>query len=426
MVRAANVGENHAPGHQHRNVRPYRAVIVEVIAVGTELLLGQIVNSNAAAIGARLADEGLDAHVQVTVGDNLGRLTAAIRTAVERADAVILTGGIGPTQDDLTREALSAVTGRPIVRDAEHAASIRERLTRIRGHVAESTLRMADHPQGAETLPNRNGVALGIAMEHDGTWLFAMPGVPSEMIAMLDEQVLPRLRIASGEPAILRSRLLRTWGQGESQIAEALDDLYTSTNPSLAFLVSGAEVRVRISAKAADAATADTMIAAVEDEVARRLGTVVYGRDDDTVETIAVRELTARGWRIGTVEVATLGSVAATLASADRDGVAFAGGLTMPPVAVDDHTDLAQRAERLLERGRSTLDADVLVAVSESHGDQAGPRSTQTLAVAVATPEQARTRQVGLLGDRARVREYAHDTALHLARLAVTGRWWDG
>jgi nicotinamide-nucleotide amidase len=284
---------------------------------------------------------------------------------------------------------------------------------------------MADHPQGAETLPNRNGVALGIAMEHRGTWLFAMPGVPSEMTAMLDEQVLPRLRIASGEPAILRSRLLRTWGQGESQIAEALDDLYTSTNPSLAFLVSGAEVRVRISAKAADAATADTMIAAVEHEVARRLGTVVYGRDDDTVETIAVRELGARGWRIGTVEVATLGSVAATLASADHDRVAFAGGLTMPPVAVDDHTDLAQRAERLLEQGRSTLDGDVLVAVSESHGDQPGPRSTQTLVVAVATPEQARTRAVGLLGDHARVREYAHDTALHLVRLAVTGQWWD-
>jgi nicotinamide-nucleotide amidase len=400
-------------------------VIVEVIAVGTELLLGQIVNSNVAAIGTRLADEGFDAHFQVTVGDNLGRLADAIRTAIGRADAVILTGGIGPTQDDLTREALSAVTGRPIVRDAEHAASIRERLTRIRGHVAESTLRMADHPQGAETLPNRNGVALGIAMEHRGTWLFAMPGVPSEMTAMLDEQVLPRLRIASGEPAILRSRLLRTWGQGESQIAEALDDLYTSTNPSLAFLVSGAEVRVRISAKAADAATADTMIAAVEHEVARRLGTVVYGRDDDTVETIAVRELGARGWRIGTVEVATLGSVAATLASADHDRVAFAGGLTMPPVAVDDHTDLARRAERLLKQGRSTLDGDVLVAVSESHGDQPGPRSTQTLVVAVATPEQARTRAVGLLGDRARVREYAHDTALHLVRLAVTGQWWD-
>jgi len=399
-------------------------VIVEVIAVGTELLLGQIINSNAAVIGARLADEGFDAHFQVTVGDNLERLTGVIRTAVERADAVILTGGIGPTQDDLTREALSAVTGRPIVRDAEHAESIRERLTRIRGYVAESTLRMADHPQGAETMPNRNGVALGIAMEHRGVWLFAMPGVPGEMTAMLDEQVLPRLRIASGEPAILRSRVLRTWGQGESQIAEALDDLYTSTNPSVAFLVSGAEVRVRISAKARDTSAAETMIAKVDDEVVRRLGPAVFGRDDDTVEAIVVRELADRGWRIGTVEASTLGAVAATLAAADPDRGAFAGGITVPSIAVDDNTDLAARATGLLQRGRSTLDSEVLVVVSEARGDQVGPRSTQTLVVAVATPEGTRTRVVGLLGDRARVREYAHDTALHLVRLAVTGSWW--
>jgi nicotinamide-nucleotide amidase len=399
-------------------------VIVEVIAVGTELLLGQIVNSNAAVIGARLADEGFDAHFQVTVGDNLERLAGVIRTAVERADAVILTGGIGPTQDDLTREALSAVTGRPIVRDAEHAESIRERLTRIRGYVAENTLRMADHPQGAETLPNRNGVALGIAMEHQGVWLFAMPGVPAEMTAMLDEQVLPRLRIASGEPAILRSRVLRTWGQGESQIAEALDDLYTSTNPSVAFLVSGAEVRVRISAKARNAAAAETMIAKVDDEVARRLGPAVFGRDDDTVEAIVVRELADRRWRIGTVEASTLGAVAATLASADLQRRAFAGGITVPSIAVDDDTDLADRATGLLEWGRSTLDSEVLVVVSEARGDQVGPRSTQTLVVAVATPEETRTRVVGLLGDRARVREYAHDTALHLVRLAVTRAWW--
>lgn len=400
-------------------------MIVEVIAVGTELLLGQIINSNAAAIGARLADEGFDAHFQVTVGDNLERLAAAIRTATDRADAVLLTGGIGPTQDDLTREALSAVTGRPIVRDAEHAESIRERLTRIRGHVVDSTLRMADHPDGAETLPNRNGVALGIAMQHDGVWLFAMPGVPSEMTVMLDEQVLPRLRIASGEPAILRSRMLRTWGQGESQIAETLDDLYTSTNPSVAFLVSGAEVRVRISAKAGDAATAERMIAAVENEVVGRLGPVVFGRDDDTVEAIVVRELAARGWRIGTVEVSTLGAVAATLASADRDRAVFAGGITVPPIAVDDDTDLAARATHMVERARSVLGSDVLVAVSEAREDQMGARATQTVVVAVATPEATRMRVVGLLGDSARVREYAHDAALHLVRLAASGTWWD-
>ena len=397
-------------------------MIVEVIAVGTELLLGQIVNSNAAVIGARLADEGFDAHYQVTVGDNLDRLAATIRTAVDRADAVILTGGIGPTQDDLTREALCAVTGRPMARDQAHAEAIRERLTRIRGHVADSTLRMADHPEGATTLPNRNGVALGIAMEHRGVPIFAVPGVPSEMTVMLDEQVMPRLRIASGEPAVLRSRLLRTWGYGESQVADELDDLYVSANPSVAFLVDGPEVRIRISAKAGDAATAEKMIAGVEQEVVRRLGSAVFGRDLDTVEAILTRELLAREWHLSTVEAATLGTVATRFASTSGAGTAFAGGLTVPVAHID--TDLEDRARHLLDLAGSTLGGDVCVAVSEARGDQEDPRSTQSLAVAVRTPERTQTRVIALLGDDTRVRDYASGAALQLARLAVTGTWW--
>jgi nicotinamide-nucleotide amidase len=398
-------------------------VIVEVIAVGTELLLGQIVNTNAAVIGARLADEGFDAHYQVTVGDNLDRLAAAIRTAIDRADAVILTGGIGPTQDDLTREALCAVTGRGMARDEAHADGIRQRLMRVRGRVADSTLRMADYPEGSNPLPNRNGVALGIAMEHKDVAVFAVPGVPSEMTVMLDEQVLPRLRMASGEPAVLRSRLLRTWGYGESQVADELDDLYTSTNPSIAFLVNGPEVRIRISAKAAHIATAEGMIAAVETEVRRRLGSVVFGRDDVTVEAILVRELASRGWRMSTVEVSTLGTVASTFASFSGAGPVFAGGLTLPPMT-DENIDLDQRARQLLRRTELVFDADVRVAISEARDDQAHG-GTQQLAVAVRTPAQTRTRMVALLGDATRVREYARGTALHLARLAVTDMWWD-
>jgi nicotinamide-nucleotide amidase len=399
-------------------------VIVEVIAVGTELLLGQIVNTNAAVIGARLADEGFDAHFQVTVGDNLDRLAGTIRTAVDRADAVILTGGIGPTQDDLTREALCAVGDRAMVRDEAHAAAIRERLTRIRGYVAESTLRMADHPQDATTLPNRNGVALGIAMTHRGVPIFAVPGVPSEMAVMLDEQVMPRLRAASGEPAILRSRVLRTWGYGESQVAEELDDLYASTNPTVAFLVDGGEVRVRISAKAGNADTADKLIAGVEEEVVRRLGPIVFGRDGDTVEAILVRELAARGWRLATVEAATLGTVASTFAATSGATPVFAGGLTVPPAASGEAGDLDHRARQLLARGARTLGGDVVVAVSEARGDQAGARSTHSLVIAVGTPLQERARTISLLGDDAQVREYACGAALHLARLAVTGAWW--
>ena len=217
------------------------AVIVEVISVGTELLIGQIVNSNSAFIATRVAEAGIDAHFQVVVGDNLDRLSDAIRTAVNRSDAVILTGGIGPTQDDLTREALCRVTGRAMGRDQAHAAWIEDRLRSQGREVRENVLRMADLPAGAEGMANSNGVALGVALEHEGKWLFAVPGVPVEMMAMLDGEVLPRLRRRSGG-GVLRSRLLRTWGLGESDVAERLDDLFASANPSVAFLIGRAHV----------------------------------------------------------------------------------------------------------------------------------------------------------------------------------------
>jgi nicotinamide-nucleotide amidase len=289
-------------------------MIVEVVAVGTELLIGQIINSNVATIGQRLADEGFDAHYQVTVGDNLERLADAIRTAASRADAVILTGGIGPTQDDMTREALCLVGGREMVRDEAHAEAITRRLMATRGSVSQNVLRMADYPEGSEPLPNGKGVALGVAMEHEGTLIFAMPGVPREMIVMLDEQVLPRLRAASGEPAILKSRVLRTWGYGESQVSEILDDLYESTNPSVAFLINASEVRIRISAKAETAEAAEEMISRVETVVLDRLGDAVFGRDEEIVEVLVVRMLAERGWRIAAVEAATLGMVGTRLA----------------------------------------------------------------------------------------------------------------
>ena len=394
-------------------------MIVEVVAVGTELLLGEIVNTNAATISRRLADEGYDVNHHVTVGDNLARLIATIRQAVARADAVILTGGIGPTQDDLTRDALCVVGDRTIMRDEAHAASIRERITRTHGAVSESTLRMADRPTGTEPLPNRNGVALGLAMEHDGTAIFALPGVPSEMAVMLDEQVLARLRRAAGEPAVLRSRVLRTWGIGESAVADALDDLFASANPSIAFLVDGVEVRVRISAKAPDARTASSMIAEVEHEVASRLGDAVFGRDGQTVEAVLAGRLAARHWTAGVVEAVTHGMVAATLASEATE--VFGGGLVVPeggdrPVAA---------ADALADRGVEVLGTDVVVAVGAAESDDDDDQSRR-VTMAVHTPEGRRTRTVHLLGDAPRIREHARGTALHLARLAVTGAWWAG
>ena len=304
-------------------------MIVEVIAVGTELLLGQIVNSNVAFIGRKLAEEGFDAHFQVTVGDNLARLTEAIRTAVARSDGVILTGGIGPTQDDITREALCEVAARRMLRNEEHAAVIRDRLMAARGVMPENNLRQADYPDGAEQLPNANGMALGIALEHQDTMLFAVPGVPSEMKVMVEDQVLPRLRQAAGVPTVLTSRVLKTWGLGESQVSETLDDLFDSSNPSVAFLIDGPEVRVRITAKAENSVLGEALIAPVETEVRSRLGSTVFGQGEDTIESILIGLLAERSWKLGTVEGVTLGQVGAWLAAAPGGEAVFSGSLAI-------------------------------------------------------------------------------------------------
>jgi nicotinamide-nucleotide amidase len=381
-------------------------LIVEVIAVGTELLIGQIVNSNVAHIGRRLAEEGFDAHHQVTVGDNLARVSDAITAALARADAVILTGGVGPTQDDLTREAICAATGRGMRRDEAHAERIHQRALTRRGVVAESALRMADYPDGAEALPNTEGVALGVALLHEGRWIFAVPGVPREMKAMLDVEVMPRLRMAAGEAAIIKSRVLHTWGYGESQVAEILDDLYQATNPSIAFLISDMEVKVRITAKADSEAAAEALIAPLEAEVRRRLAEVVFATDDETILDVLGHRLAGRTMAV--IEVGTGGVVTQRLAAV----AGFEGGSTLPAGA--DALDLARLA-------RTGFGAEVGLGISELRiVEDAGEQATE-LTFAVVTPggEGAETMRFFGVGERAR--SYAVIAALHLLHRSLAG-----
>ena len=405
-------------------------MIVEVIAVGTELLLGQIINSNVAFIGRKLAEDGFDAHFQVTVGDNLARLTDTIRTAVDRSDAVILTGGIGPTQDDLTREALCEVASRRMVRNEAHATVIRDRIMAARGVMPENNLRQADYPEGAEQLANANGMALGIAMRHQDTMLFAVPGVPSEMRVMVEDQVLPRLRQAAGVPTVLTSRVLKTWGLGESQVAETLDDLFAATNPSVAFLIDGPEVRVRITAKAENSALAEALIAPVETEVRSRLGSTVFGQGEETIESILISLLSEQGWKLGTVEGVTLGQVGARLAAAPGGAAVFQGALTTShpaggllkqepgPVSIELAVALADRAAVL-------HGADVAVSVTDAETPERPEQPARTVYLGVHTPTGTRGRSIRLLGEGERFRDFATTAALHTVRQAISGEWWD-
>ena len=409
-------------------------MIVEVIAVGTELLLGQIVNSNTSFMGAALAERGFDAHYQQTVGDNIDRVAATIRLALGRADAVIITGGIGPTQDDLTREAVCAATGLEMVYSEGYAKELEEWWSRRGREMPPSNLRQAYHPAGAELLPNPRGTAPGLALGHEGKWIFCVPGVPAEMEHLVIAEVLPRLMSHSDDQQVIVSRVIRTWGRPESEVAEMLDDLYTgSINPSLAFLASASEIKVRITAKADDAAEAESLIEPMEKEVRSRLGDSVFGTDDDTIEKILLRLLTESRYSIGTAESMTGGMVAARLTDLPGSSAVMKGGLVAYDpelkhrlLGVSDIHEVVnvETAVAMAVGARSLLGVDVAVAVTGSAGPDPLEKPAGTVIVAVATPDEVRGREIRFTGDRERVRTYGTTAALHLTRLALIGQWW--
>ena len=408
-------------------------MITEIVAVGTELLLGQITNRNAATIGAALAETGFDVHHSVIVGDNLGRLATVLTTAVARADAVIVTGGIGPTQDDLTREAICQAFDLDMKFSDEYATALRTRWESLGREMPESNYRQAEYPDGAEMLPNPKGTAPGLMLVVENTPIFVLPGVPEEMAFLLRREVIPRLLAGRGEDSVVHSRVLRSWGRSEAQVGELLDDLYRGkTNPSIAFLASAGEIKVRITAKARDRETAETMIEPVDAEVRRRLGNSVFGRDDETVSAIIARNLVERSWTIGTAESATGGLVAAELSSLPGSSAYFRGAVVAYTpdlkeswLGVDADAQVSEETALLMAAGaRKTLSADVAIAVVGSAGPEPLEQPVGTMIVAVATPEGEQAHTLRLPGDRERVRIYATTGALHLARLGIEGRWW--
>lgn len=409
-------------------------MIVEVIAVGTELLLGQIVNSNTSTMGAALAERGFDAHFQQTVGDNLDRIASAIVIALARSDAVIMTGGIGPTQDDITREAVCAATGLEMVFSEEYAEHLREWWAKRGREMPQSNLRQAYHPEGAELLPNPRGTAPGLAVHHEGKWIFCVPGVPAEMEYLLTAEVLPRLVTYSGSEQVIASSLIRTWGRPESEVAEILDDLYTgSVNPSLAFLASNSEIKIRITAKASTLPEARRLMEPMELEVRSRLGDSVFGSDDETIERVLLRLLSDLEYTIGTAESMTGGLVSARLTELPGSSAVVRGGL----VAYDSElkqkllgvTDIrevvnVETAMAVARGAQALLGVDVAISVIGSAGPEPLEKPVGTVIIGVATPDDVRARELRFTGDRERVRTYATTAALQLARLALIGKWW--
>lgn len=285
----------------------------ELVSIGTELLLGQIVDTNAAWIAQQLAAQGVNLYRKTTVGDNRQRVASVIREALERVDLVLMTGGLGPTVDDMTREAIADAVGRPIVRDEELVARVEGIFARWGREAGENNLRQADLPEGARGIPNPVGTAPGILLElENGKAIIAMPGVPREMKQMMEEQVIPYIR-SKGTSAIIKVKLLRSAAVGESIIDEKIADLERLENPTVGLAAHTGRVDIRVTARAATEKEADVLIEHVAGQVRRRLRDAIFGEDDATLEGVVSDLLDDRNESVAIYETVTGGAVAEAL-----------------------------------------------------------------------------------------------------------------
>lgn len=407
---------------------------VEVVAIGSELLLGQIVDTNSSWIGEQLALAGLDSHYQTKVGDNPARMEEVLRLALSRSDAVICCGGLGPTQDDLTRDVIAQVMGAELVRDDAVAARIETMFTRRGRTMPANNLRQAMVPVGASTMAQQPGTAPGLVCPvgdaEEGKVIYAVPGVPYEMKEMVEGTVVPDLIARSGEQAVIRSRVMRTWGSSESalaeQLADRIDELDGVGNPTLAFLASGVEgLKVRITAKSPTEAEATEVLDAEEATIRSLIGDIVFGLDDQNMEAVIVSLLAERQMTVAVAESLTGGYVAGRLCAVPGASNVFQGGVVayqsqvkFDLLGVPEGPVISEAAALAMAHGvRRLLKADIGLATTGVAGpDEAEGQPVGTVCLAVAGAEAERATTVQLPGDRERIRQFSTITLLDLFR----------
>ncbi|HEV3266775.1 MAG TPA: competence/damage-inducible protein A [Acidimicrobiales bacterium] len=410
---------------------------VEIVAVGTELLLGQIPDTNSQWLGEQLAANGISSHFHQHVGDNHERIVLVFRTALARSDAMIVCGGLGPTQDDITRAALAEVMNVPLDRDETLVATIRS-MFESRGRVMpDNNLLQADVPRGASIISQTRGTAPGLICQVGLKVVYAVPGVPYEMSEMFDRAILPDLlqrQRDAGETAVIQSRVLRTWGASESALAEAVaerfDALADDERVTIAFLASGIEgIKVRITARGDDDADAQSLLADEERTVRalieEKLGDIIFGADEETMEDVVAAQLLARGLTLAVAESMTGGLIASRLVNVAGASKWFRGGVVSYASQVkfdvlgvpEGPVVSAEAAEAMASGVRKLLGADVGLSVTgvagpeEQDGQVAG-----TVFVGLDLGERVENVSFRLPGDRPRVRAYSAISALDVLR----------
>ena len=408
-----------------------------VIAVGTELLLGQIVDTNSSWIGEQLAANGIDSLIQIKVGDNRERIVNVLRSVLADADAVVMCGGLGPTHDDLTREAISEVMGQPLELHDDIADVIRSIFESRGRRMAENNLRQAMVPNGATVIHQTRGTAPGLICPVGDKVIYAVPGVPHEMHDMMERAVLPDLRRRGGDTSVIASRVIRTWGESESGLNERLDpviaELESTGNPTLAFLASGWEgIKVRLTAKGSTMDEATALLNDWDARVCALVGDVVFGRDAQNMESVVLDLLRDRGWSLGLAESVTGGLVSGRLTSIPGASDVLRGSVVSyasdvkfdvldvprgPVVSEEAAIAMAEGARRVL--GASVgLSLTGVAGPTEQDGQPVG-----TLWVGVSMPDRGTTATMFRLpGQRDQMRQMAVISALDLLRRRLSGQ----
>jgi nicotinamide-nucleotide amidase len=411
-------------------------VNAEIIGVGTEILLGQICNNNAQWISQQLAEIGVDVPYHQAVGDNLKRIEAAFRLGLSRSDVVIATGGLGPTQDDITREGLAAALEVRLVRHPEIEEFLRAKFDRLGREMPDINLVQADVPEGARYILPDRGTAPGlIAATPQGKRVYAVPGVPAEMREMMSGTILPELAEMAG-PAALVSRTIKATGIAESKVAELLDDLFrSSSNPTVAYLASSGEVKVRLTAKAASRPEAEALIDPLAGEVVKRLGRHVFSTSDEELEQVVGRLLASRGLTVACAESLTGGNVGVRLSSAAGASEYF-NGSAVTYTADSKREILGVRREtiegpgvvseecaiEMAQGARRIYEADVALALTGVAGpDNHDGKPPGTVCVAVSAEDREESRSFRAPGDREQVRRWAEQAGLDMLRRYLEG-----
>ncbi len=407
----------------------------DVLAIGTELLLGQIVDTNSSWIGEHLSAAGIDTCEHRKVGDNLGRMVDCLGELLERADAVIVCGGLGPTPDDVTREAIAQVMGVELERREDLIEDI-QRIFGGRGRpMPENNLRQADVPKGGDVIPNPIGTAPGLQCEVEiggvTKVVYAVPGVPYEMTQMINDHVLPDLLERSGQRAVIVSRSLKTWGASESGLAEMIADrVDQQTNPTIAFLARGIEgIYVRMTAKAATEAEAVELLDAEDAELRSVLGELVFAVDDDTMESEVLRLCESRGWTLGVAESLTGGFIGGRIANVPGASQTYRGSVASYATEVKrevlgvtaEHVVSEEAAKQMAEAAQRVLGADVGIAATGVAGpDEMEGQPVGTVFYAFAIPGLP-TEVVSnkLPFDRERIRQFSTISILNLLRMRM-------